>query len=287
MKADDLKKVLADKCSKWIFQLERGEEKGYLHYQATFNLRVRKRRHEVAVLLGGRAHLTPISDNKAAWDYAKKTETRVEGPWSSELEDESEMPEDCKVVYEAPHDWQVSVVDILQKPYSSARARMVHIVIDPEGNNGKSTLVKYLRFHKVAGRILPADCKSMKRAAYDFWAKNKNKAWCIDLPRAERTQKFMAEVWAGIEGIKNAEYEDDRHVHKDAVVTTPNVVVFSNYDPIYTGCLSDDRIEKWIIYEKRLIQHTPARMEKVVAKAEAKVGQKRSRAIAHDPIDDE
>lgn len=286
MTADELKTWMNEHCSKWVFQLEEGKETGYRHYQATFNLKARRRLHEVAKLLGGRAHLSPIADS-GAWAYSAKSDTRVDGPWTSTDIKDEDVPADCKEVYENPYDWQVSVVDILQKPWSKERSRQVHIIIDPVGNNGKSTLVKYLLFHKVAGRIAPADCKSMRRAAYCFWETHKNTAWCIDLPRQAVSAKLMAEFWSGIEQIKNGAYEDDRHKHREAVVTTPNVVVFANYDPTTTGCLSEDRVHKHIIYEGRLIDWTEERMAKVIAKAEAKVGAKRSRAVAHDPIDDE
>lgn len=45
--SEELKKFLSAIAKKWCFQLERGEENGFLHYQGRVSLKVRTKRPKV------------------------------------------------------------------------------------------------------------------------------------------------------------------------------------------------------------------------------------------------
>jgi len=289
---EDVKTACEAIADKWCFQDESGVVTGYAHWQITVNTRSAQRLADVAAHFDG-GHCTPISKAgaKGAWDYVSKVHTRVAGPWSSGDIIDSKMPADVKVMTTAPHDWQVQVIDILQKPWTPATGRLVHIIVDVVGNNGKSTLAKYMKFMRAAGLIRPDDAKGMVRSAYDQWSEHKYSAWMVDLPRQNLPQRLMDQFWIGVETIKTGEYEDDRHTHKGDVVTNPNMVLFSNYLPETN--LSDDRLRIWLLWERRLIPYTIERHRKVEAlvvikKQEAFLAAKAAAAVAaaHDPLDD-
>lgn len=88
-------------CSKWIFQLEQGEETARFHYQGAFALK--KKRTKTSLLfylqnlltlqlthldedaiLGVTKNITidPMMDSTEGFDYSEKTKTRIRGPWS-------------------------------------------------------------------------------------------------------------------------------------------------------------------------------------------------------------
>lgn len=286
--------VLKAHARKWVFQQERGEEKDYLHYQCTVNLTKKMRAIQIAKLFGDHwrgVAARPISEGgaEAAWNYSKKTDTRVAGPWSSDPAEKPE-PEDCSIIGRSPYPWQQSVKEFVTAERDSKMARSVVYIWDPRGGCGKSSLYKHLRYHKLAGVIKAADSKSMQRQAYQEHKRNGFEAWCMDVPRAGLCSKTAKSFWEGVELIKNGDYQDDRYDSASTLVANPKVVVFSNAEP-ELKYLSDDRWIVYCVFENRLVEYTPKRAEtlkrKTAEAVEAERAEKRQRVLETVPGLDE
>lgn len=120
----------------WVFQLERGEETGRLHYQCSLSLKnkVTKSKllrllaiawkqqfpnHPVLETLSGegvsetseslfnQTTVLPMQDEAASFDYSQKTDTRVKGPWSKTgfYYDGSDLPEPDAFFYGRGMSW--------------------------------------------------------------------------------------------------------------------------------------------------------------------------------------
>ena len=76
-----LKNLLITHCKKWVFQLEKGEETGYEHYQGRFSLKIKKRLNECIKLFGGLPwKLSATSSENSDNDfYVTKEDARIVG----------------------------------------------------------------------------------------------------------------------------------------------------------------------------------------------------------------
>jgi len=127
--------------------------------------------------------------------------------------------------------------------------RKVNLVIDQEGNCGKSILCGYLEVHRL-GKVIEnmATSKDIMRQAMCL---GKSKVYFIDLPRALKKEK-MNEFWSAIETLKNGVMYDDRYSFKKIRIDAPVIWVFTNKEPEY-GMLTKDRWNLWKIYNERLV----------------------------------
>ncbi|KAM0681795.1 hypothetical protein GINT2_000312 [Glugoides intestinalis] len=73
---------LNDQVQYAVWQLEKGEKSGKLHYQGFLQLKTPKSLHAVkSTYFSGSAHLEIVKKKNAAIRYCQKLKTRVEGPW--------------------------------------------------------------------------------------------------------------------------------------------------------------------------------------------------------------
>lgn len=266
---EELKVWFMENCKRWVFQIERGEVKGNLHYQCTFEMKVRKRAGTIAADIR-EALATPLREAKdvhvaiqplsaiggrAAWNYSKKVATRVEGPWGSSGAVDPPVPAEIKEI--ALRDWQETVVAIARRPWSREICRKITVILDVMGGSGKSTLMKYMTFHKHGHIIQPGEAKSMCREAQNVCddTGSEPRTWIIDLPREKSRMLAKSDFWTGIECLKNGQYADDRHHHKSTMAEfNPNVIIFTNEVPDWSkqtedrweiGMVIRDKLEDW------------------------------------------
>lgn len=263
--ADDVRTILRTTCSRWRFQEEKGELKGHRHYQVFMGLKQEQRKHVVLSHFSAGAaqvHIKPIGKggSKAYWDYCGKEETRVAGPWSSE---DAVIPDELKQW--APSGWMTKIVQYLTNEKKAENARKIVVVINPKGMAGKSTLMKHLRWNKIAYPISASDKKSMCREAYDTWEATGKKdiSWVLNIGRDEM-KKLPKDFWSGIEQIKDGYYADDRHHHKSIMVSCPKMVIMCNTAPLFTK-LSRDRWVPVLVDEGAIIDYTVEAYQALVA----------------------
>ena len=222
-----IKTKLRALAKKWTFQLERGEETGYLHYQGRISL--------FKKCLPSKAHqlfdtftmnyIEPTS--KAGRDsfYVLKEQTRVEGPWK-DTDPDIFIPIQYQNIQF--HDYQQEIYD-----NKDINHRQINLVFDPKGNNGKTTIgalssIKkgyiYLPFINDYEDLMA----TMLCKCYDVT--RDPKVVLLDMPRALGKDR-LGQIYAGLETIKGGYLFDKRYHFKEWWINAPSIYVFSNKMP--------------------------------------------------------
>jgi len=243
-------KVLKDNlriiCKKWVFQLEKGEVTGFLHYQGRISLIKKKRLNALINLFKTLpnwkgVHFTPTSNaGTTNFNYVMKLDTRIKGPWTDK-DEIIYIPRQVREMGEL-RPFQKYIVD----NYHIWNTRDINIIYCETGNLGKSLLVGYMRAHKL-GRALPPvnDYKDLLRMVCDLPT---SRCYLFDMPRSLNKDR-QYQFFSAIETIKDGYAYDDRYNFKEKVFDCPNIWIFTNTIP-ETEMLSEDRWKIWTINKK-------------------------------------
>lgn len=232
---------------KFCFQLEKGEKKGKNHWQGRISLKEKKRQAQVVVLfntLFKKFHISRTSANNKDNDfYVCKEETRLEGPYK---DTDIEVPRDVKKMIKLLP-WQKK----LKKTLSTEEDRIIDVIIDLEGNSGKTSFTRYMMVHH-GGKLLPM-CNDYKDILRMVMCIGKKDLYFIDMPRAMNKEKLY-QFYSAIETIKGGYAYDDRYEFKDMIFDPPRICIFTNKKPDLK-LLSQDRWRLWTIRNKKLIAY--------------------------------
>lgn len=234
-------------CKKWCFQKEKGET-GYEHFQGRVSFKLKKRLTALKKV-HGTAHWS-LTSSECQKDnfYVTKEEGRIDGPWmDQETIDIDYIPRQVREM-ETLYPWQQAIVDQM----NVWDTRTVNVVIDKNGNSGKTCLMTYCMAHKLAKKIPFVNChKDLMRMAYCVGV---SRCYMMDMPRAiDKTR--LAGLYAAIEELKSGWVYDDRYTFKQRMFDCPNIWLFTNTDPDL-NLLSRDRWKLWCINEeKELIKY--------------------------------
>lgn len=244
---EDLFKILDDKCKKWTFQLEKGEKTGYKHYQGRISLKIKSR--NVIKLFNLKFHWTPTSKTNVNNDfYVIKSDTRVDGPWTNEMDLlPNYIPRQIREIKQL-YPFQLQIIKILQ----TWDTRHINILVDDMGNIGKSIIKTYCGVHKIAC-IIPF-CNDYKDVLRSVMDRPKRGAYIIDMPKAINKERLY-QLYSAIETIKDGYAYDDRYHFKESYFDCPNIFVFTNHTPDY-NLMSKDRWKMWKVVDKALINIT-------------------------------
>lgn len=226
-------------CKKWVFQ---GEKVSREHWQGRISLKIKKRLNEIPNPL--KFHFSVTSNaNKANDFYVMKEDSRITPIYSSE-DEEIYIPRQIRGI--ELRDWQESIINTLDV----WDTRTINVLIDKKGNIGKSTLICYIRSHKL-GRVLPMvnDYKDVMRMVCNLPT---SRAYLFDLPRAINKERLFG-FFSGIEDVKNGYAWDDRYSFKEKVFDCPNIWIFSNMD-FDTSLVSSDRWKVWYVEDDKLCE---------------------------------
>lgn len=249
---NNIEQLFRKDCDRWCFQLERGEETGYEHYQCRISFKVKKRLSTAINWFNeniGSGHISVTCDathRKGNMFYVMKEETRIDGPWSDQATtDEHYVPKRLRIEPEW-RPWQQKVIDDLN---SEPDDRTINVIIDEKGNIGKSLLTMYLAANKRARRI--PQQKDIRDVMRLIMSGDPVKCYFIDFPRAisERDQNSM---YAAIEEIKNGYCYDDRYKFRERYFDPPHVWIFTNRMP-NLELASKDRWKLWTVKDLKLI----------------------------------
>lgn len=245
----------------YAFQAERGEA-GRLHYQGSVKFKhpvsgtdlrkavkaaVRQPAPDEWLYYGaGSFTYRPSHNIEASVLYSLKEETRVEGAEPYLFPTDFYLGQDL-YEYNEMYPWQQRIMDILK---SEPHERDIHLICDPDGLSGKSTLAKTLGY-KHGACIVPLGLTSaqMKSAIVGDGA---NKIYIIDLPRNNRS---FVEIFDTIEEIKRGFVISCFHGKLNKLyMKRPHVVCFTNEWPD----LSYLSFDMWQLYtisacDKRLV----------------------------------
>lgn len=245
----DVHALLRSHCKAYTFQLERGDTTGYEHYQGRFSLFKKKRTTECAKLFTDTGiHVSPTSNNAREGEafYCMKADTRVEGPWTEKDYKQPKPSLKCIELMKENglYPWQTRLCEVIQ----GYDARKIHVVIDLEGNRGKTYCMKWM-WHQLDAQIIPPMNSSEDLVGFAMSFPNKA-LYVVDMPRAMKKNR-LGSFYAGVETIKNGILYDKRYHGKFHVMDEPNIVVFTNTPP-KKKYLSPDRWKMWTIKDNEL-----------------------------------
>lgn len=233
---EDMKTFLREHCKKWVFQEEKGEMTGYMHYQGRASLKVKAR---IAPWLKDTQWSVTSNENRDNQFYVMKTDTRVNGPWANT---DRYIPSHVRDITLYP--WQQSVLN------SAAQRdlRKINVLVCPAGNIGKSTLATYAGCHGLA-RTLPImdSFKDYSRMIMDC---PKSKLYLVDFPRSMNKNNCVG-FWSAMEQLKNGYAYDDRYGFREEYFEIPVIWIFTNSMPD-TKHLSQDRWHFWRVHKDHL-----------------------------------
>lgn len=254
-----LKLWCSSNCKKWAFQLEKGDEKGYVHWQMMVSLFTKERQSTLWTSFQKGINpderrgnkLSPLStENGEKFTYCMKDQTRQDGPWTDETE-AGDMPsviirddvkDDMDVEEKDFYHWQKEIVAWAQTKPSK---RLVRIIVDPKGEKGKSYLKKWMMIQGLA-TIAPA-MAGAKDLLQFVCSMTKNakvfpKCFIIDIPRGMK-DKQLREFWSAIESIKDGYVYDTRYKAMTLVFKSPHILIMTNAMPPFGVDFSSNRWE--------------------------------------------
>lgn len=237
----------------WSFQLERGEQTGRDHYQGIISLKTKRTKAEcLSVMNPLPEFFEPIANAslKAGSEsfYVTKPDTRIDGPWTDK-DVERYIPRQYRGLEQTLYPWQQYVWDNV----NTFEPRIVNLVLDRTGCNGKSTLASLMELHEKGIDMPPInDGEKLIQSLADILIATENrepKCIFIDIPRAMKQDKLYG-LYSAIEQIKKGKVTDTRYSYKQWWFDSPQVWVFCNTVPDVTY-LSQDRWRFWKISEDK------------------------------------
>ncbi len=228
--------TLCSSCSnKWVFQEEIGES-GNNHLQGYICFTTKKRPKSV-FQEHPTIHWEKCKRPKEAITYCQKQDTRVP---NKKLHYRGIIPEVTLRVLklEQLFKWQSQVCDLID----TSDGRTIYWMYEPEGNVGKSALVKYLcvNFNAILLSGKGADMK------YGIMSYRESKGgWptliLIDVPRT--VLDYVS--YSAIEEIKNGCFFSGKYESGMAIFNSPTILCFANEKP---KC-DKMSLDRWCVYE--------------------------------------
>ena len=240
-------------AKKWVFQKEKGEDTGYLHYQCRLHLFTKRRLGEIISVTQDfvpSKHWS-VTSNKThqgqSFSYVMKADTRVDGPFKdSDFEEPAPLTRQLKVFNNFDfHPWQNQVLQWV----TQLDDRSIKLIYDQHGNAGKSIMAEYLEYHGLAFEIPPF--RLMEDIMQCVMSVKPKKAYLIDMPRAMKKDR-MADFYSGLEALKNGIAYDKRYSFKKRRMDRPQVLLFTNVLPDWRY-MSLDRWECYTMAENKAL----------------------------------
>jgi len=238
-------------AQEWSYQVEECPTTKRPHWQIKMKWGHKIRAATIAVQFRatfndykGSVTITPEVKGNNNDFYTMKEETRMEGPWRW----------DDKTAIVIPLRYQIELCayqQTIKKSYDcwNVDSRACHVIVDPQGNNWKSTVGEYLTVHEMADLISVAGMsvkQIIEAAAASFIANPKLRGYIFDMERANKNNDEV--IFSAIERIKSGIIRDERFGDRPRVIMEfrPVIWVFMNRTP-EAGVLSKDRWRLWTI----------------------------------------
>lgn len=243
-------------ATKFVFQLERGETSGRLHWQCYLRLNVRTRPRTLQrrlpyhlpghdLVAGESIGVQPCSTNsteaaEALRTYCMKEETRVGDKTYCEKGIVTRyVGADLEDVRTTPFPWQRMVLESIA---SEPDDRTINWVHNAEGNAGKSKLMKYCAWTKKAIIVGLGTATQIKAAVLEDGASS---CFLVDLPRVIGGTERLQDLFSALESIKNGFVKSVMYgKSKTLFMAPPHLWIFSNQLPPTTFCSKD----RWTIW---------------------------------------
>jgi len=219
---------IREHCSSAVYQAEKGEETGYLHWQINLRLKKKQRGEWLKRHFHANLFVEPSRNIEAAANYCMKKETCIEGPYI--------YPEPVDVILDPMDDhefkpWQTDVINIIKQKLG-AENRKINWYWSHKGEMGKSNLVKHLALKH------GAYCMGGKASDVFFALQKQPKILVCDVAR---TKEKHFHPWEWIEGCLNGAVFSPKYESGMKLFNPPHIFVFCNFEPEKLDVVSLDR----------------------------------------------
>lgn len=248
----------------YIFQEEKGESTGYLHYQGRMSLIKKARKPELMKLWEKIGlcpipnYLEPTANPPKVFDYdcyASKAASRTRGPWTDK-EKPIYIPRQYRGKLDTLYPFQKFIFDTA----TQFDDRIINLIYCPKGNQGKSTIASICELYGKGIDLPPVnDADRLIQSCCDICISKDIRdpsPIFIDMPRAMNKERLNG-IYTAIEQIKKGKLYDLRYTYKEYWIDSPQIWVFSNIEPDLS-MLSLDRWRVWSIDGgKNLVRYEP------------------------------
>ena len=220
-----------------MMQLERGEGNGFgeektmtegtEHYQGCVYFGVQIV-FETMKQLCGKIHWEKCRNWKRCIEYCRKSETRVDGPWSIGI---------AQLVAPLPPmtGWQLEVLKILDR---DPEPRKLYWFWEAKGNAGKSHMCAWLTDNRDSITV-SGSCKDVSYILTE--RETFPRIVVIDIPRSNDKQIISYQL---IEQLKSSQICSTKYKGKSIRFNIPHVIVFANVEPN----LNEVSLDRWEIF---------------------------------------
>ena len=224
-------------CKKWVCIGETCPTTGAPHWQCRVHLwsaldpKTLKNKRASGEISAG--HWTPTSSEVhlgCNFNYVMKLTSAIpgEGPWTNKDEvclKPAVLTRQLKYFMEQElYPWQQQVL----KWCAEEDDRSIKVIVDENGDSGKSIMAEFLEYHRKAYEVEPFD--NMEDIMGCVIQHSGWKAYLIDIPRALRKDKVYG-FYSGLETLKNGKAFDKRYSFQRVRFDRPQVIVFTNEMP--------------------------------------------------------
>lgn len=220
-------------CDKFAFQVEKGKETGYLHYQIYLKSKDKIRLSGIKKKLRN-AHCEKCRNIDASEDYCLKEDTRYDPFLCFSYDIDLERIKRMNLPNEREfYCWQIKIMNIIK---SDPDDRTIYWFWEPDGKSGKTKFCKYLtEYHGAVG--IEGKGNDIKYIC----ATKDSEIYLFDFPR-DYKEYVNYQV---IESIKNGYYTSGKYESVSINRPSPHVFIFANFPPNESK-LSKDR---WHIHQ--------------------------------------
>ena len=169
-------------------------------------------------------------------DYCMKDESRIAGPWA----DHPIYSGQDLCCMKLPFPWQKS---IMAKISETPNDRKIIWIANQDGNVGKSKLLKYLCYKKLAKRLPLGNATQLKTNCI---VQGPSRCYCVDIPRTIGSTEKMDDLISALEEIKNGWITSAMYgKYQELMMEPPHVLVFANFTPNLNALTAD----KLVLYD--------------------------------------
>lgn len=206
-------KVLKHECD-WIIMQEETGASGNHHIQGTLKLKKAKRLTQM-LKFHREIHWEATIQISSSCCYCSNIDKRTGKIWTHNFEIEEEI--ECK----EPYGWQLKVMEIIN---AEVDKRHIHWFWEPNGNVGKSTLVRYLA---VKHKAIPINGKTADIQHVASKYAGKSNLFVCNIPKC--SENFIN--YQALEILKDGVFMSGKYDGKVVIINYPHVIVFANIEP--------------------------------------------------------
>lgn len=238
-------KAFKELAKKWMFQYEACPTTGNPHLQGIISCKLRTWSSGAplaaklnALGMNGVSVRRASTNGMAALSaYCMKEETRIAGPWADKP---IYLGKDIRCIEETPYPFQQDILDMVAVDPDD---RTIHWIFEGTGSVGKSKLIKYMCYKKIAVPVPFGTATQIKTFCYNFG--NSRNVYCINMPRTRGKAEHLEDLISTLESLKDGLIVTGMYGKMQmSIFDPPHIFVFANRSPPY-GMMSPDRWKVW------------------------------------------